>query len=176
MAINQSDERPGQTAPGSGAPRAPAGMSPRGLYYEDFEIGLEITTPRRTVTQTDIVNYSGLSGDFLPPHMDWEFCKQQPYGEPIAHGPLILAIASGLLCQSGIYQGTVIAMLGVDKWRIHAPVKHGDTLHVIQSVLSKRPSSNGGRGIVTFLRRIINQRDEVVQSLETTNMFLCRPL
>ena len=175
MAINHADERPGHTASGSGEPPVLAGMSPRGLYFEDFEVGLEFTTPRRTLTQTDIVNYSGLSGDFLPPHVDWEFCKQQPYGEPIAQGPLVLAIAAGLLCQSGISQGTVVAMLGVDKWRIHAPVKHGDTLHVIQTVLSKRPSSKGGRGIVTFLRRIINQRDEVVQSLEITNMFLSRP-
>jgi hypothetical protein len=65
------------------------------MYYEDFEIGQTYTSPRRTVTGTDIVNFACLSGDFNAPHVDWEFCKEQPYGEPIAHGPLILAIAGG---------------------------------------------------------------------------------
>jgi acyl dehydratase len=85
----------------------------RGLYFDDFEIGKTYTTPRRTVTQTDIVNFANLSGDFNAPHVDWEFCKQQPYGEPIAHGPLVLAIAGGLTCQSGINDGTIVAMMGI---------------------------------------------------------------
>ena len=50
-------------------------QKPRGLYYEDFEIGERLLTPRRTITQTDIVNYARLSGDFNAPHVDWEFCK-----------------------------------------------------------------------------------------------------
>jgi len=148
---------------------------PRGMYYEDFEIGQRLTTPRRTVTQTDIVNYACLSGDFNAPHVDFEFCKTQPYGEPIAHGPLVFAIASGLGCQSGINDGTVVAFLGLDEWRIHLPVKHGDTIHMIMQPTEKRLTSKGDRGIVTLKREIVNQRDETVQSMFTTSMYLRRP-
>ena len=148
---------------------------PRGKYYDDFEIGAAFVTPTRTVTLTDIVNFACLSGDFNAPHVDHEFCKKQPYGEPIAHGPLVFSIAAGLQCQTGLNDGTIVAMLGVDKWRVNAPVKHGDTIHMVATVKEKRPTSKGDKGIVTFLREIKNQRGEVVQTVETTSMYLCRP-
>ena len=71
--------------------------------------------------------------------------------------------------------GTVVAFLGLDEWRIHLPVKHGDTIHMVVTTTEKRLTSKGDRGIVTFKREIFNQRDEVVQSMETTSMYLCRP-
>lgn len=148
---------------------------PRGMYFEDFVVGEKLVTPRRTVTLTDIVNFACLSGDYNAPHINVEFCKTQPYGEQIAHGPLILAISGGLTTLSGINDGTIVAMLGGDKWRILVPVKHGDTIHVVATPISKRLASDGKRGIVTFERLIKNQRGEVVQSLETTNLYLCRP-
>ena len=147
---------------------------PRGMYFEDFEIGMDLVTPRRTITLTDIVNFASLSGDFNAPHCDHEFCKTQPYGEPIAHGPLVWAVAGGLSYASGINDGTIVAMLGVDAWRIHLPVKHGDTIHVVQRVESKRETSKPDKGIVEFDREIRNQRDEVVQSAKGTNMYLRR--
>ena len=149
--------------------------APRGLYYEDFEIGHRYTTPRRTVTSTDIVNYSCLSGDFNAPHVDHEFCKTQPYGEPIAHGPLVFAIATGLQCQSGINDGTIVAFLSLDNWKIHAPVKHGDTIHMVMTPVAKRLTSKGGRGIVTLDREIVNQRGVAVQTMTSSSMYLCRP-
>lgn len=148
---------------------------PTGMYYEDFEVGMELRTPRRTMTLTDIVNFACLTGDFNAPHSDHDFCKTQPYGEPIAHGPLVWAMAGGLGYASGITDGTVVAMLGVDKWRVHLPVKHGDTIHVVQRVTDKRTTSKPDKGIVTFSREIRNQRDEVVQSAIATNMFRRRP-
>ncbi|MDP6343744.1 MAG: MaoC/PaaZ C-terminal domain-containing protein [Alphaproteobacteria bacterium] len=148
---------------------------PRGMYYEDFEIGMELVTPRRTVTLTDIVNFASITGDFNAPHCDHEFCKTQPYGEPIAHGPLVWSMAGGLGYASGITDGTIVAMLGVDNWRIHLPVKHGDTIHVVQRVTFKRETSKPNMGIVEFDREIRNQRDEVVQSAKATNMYLRRP-
>jgi len=144
------------------------------MYFEDFEVGMELVTPRRTITLTDIVNFASLSGDFNAPHCDHEFCKSQPYGEPIAHGPLVWAVAGGLSYASGINDGTIVAMLGVDAWRIHLPVKHGDTIHVVQRVASKRETSKPDKGIVEFEREIRNQRDEVVQSAKGTNMYLRR--
>ena len=144
------------------------------MYFEDFEVGMELITPRRTITLTDIVNFASLSGDFNAPHCDHEFCKTQPYGEPIAHGPLVWAVAGGLSYASGINDGTIVAMLGFDAWRIHLPVKHGDTIHVVQRVAGKRETSKPDKGIVEFDREIRNQRDEVVQSAKGTNMYLRR--
>ncbi len=148
---------------------------PRGLFFEDWEIGKPYLTPRRTVTSADIVNFACLSGDFNAPHVDWEFCKTQPYGEPIAHGPLVLAIASGLMCQSGVNDGTIVAMMGTDAWRIHLPVKHGDTLEVAMTPTEKRLTSRGDRGVVTFEREIRNQRGEAVHTMLTSNLYRCRP-
>lgn len=147
---------------------------PRGMFFEDFEIGRRYTTPRRTVTQTDIVNYCGLSGDYNAPHADAEFCKTQPYGEPIAHGPLVLAIATGLQCQSGINDGTLVALLGVDEWRMHRPVKPGDTIQLHLTPTEKRLTSSGDRGVVKVLREIVNQRGDVVQTMTALSMYLCR--
>ena len=147
----------------------------RGMYYEDFKTGVGLVTPRRTVTLTDIVNFASITGDFNAPHCDHEFCKEQPYGEPIAHGPLVWSMAGGLGYASGITDGTVVAMLGVDNWRGHLPVKHGDTIHVVQKVTFKRETSKPDMGVVEFDREIRNQRDEVVQSAKATNMYLRRP-
>jgi len=149
-------------------------LKSRGLYFEDFVVGEKYVTPRRTITSTDIVNYACLSGDFNAVHIDWEFCKTQPYKEPLAHAPLIFGIAAGLQCQSGINDGTLIAFLGMDKWRVLAPVKHGDTIHMILVPTEKRLTSKGDRGIVHFDREIKNQRNETVQSMSTSTMYLCR--
>ena len=148
---------------------------PRGKYYDEFKLGDRFKSPRRTITQTDIINFACLSGDFNAPHVDFEFCKRQPYGEIIAHGPLVFSVAAGLLCQMGLNDGTIVAMLGVDEWRAIAPVKHGDTIHVVATVADLQPTSKGGRGVVTFRREIFNQRGEVVQTVTVRSLYLCSP-
>ena len=154
---------------------APA-YKPRGMYFEDFEIGQAIVTSRRTVTSTDIVNFACLSGDHNAPHIDHEFCKIQPYGEPIAHGPLVLAIVGGLQCLTGINDGTIIAMTGLDNWRMHLPVKNGDTIHAVITPTAKKLTSSGRQGIVTCERLVMNQRGETVHSMTISNMYRCRPV
>jgi acyl dehydratase len=141
------------------------------MYFEDFSIGQVLETPRRTITSTDIVNFACLSGDFNGVHADHEYCKSTPFGEPIAHAPLVYAVMGGLQYASGINDGTLIAVLGIDEWRIHKPVKHGDTLHMRQTVKSKRESSNAERGIVVLSREFVNQRSETVQSMTVTFMY-----
>lgn len=148
---------------------------PRGQYFDQFAVGDRFQTARRTVTQADIVNFAGVSGDFNAPHMDHEFCRTQPYGEPIAHGPLVFAISTGLLCQSGLNDGTLVAMLGIDQWRIHAPVKAGDTLHLVMEVIETRPTSQGDRGVVGFRREIVNQRGVAVHTMEVQCLYLRDP-
>ncbi|MBC5767047.1 MaoC/PaaZ C-terminal domain-containing protein [Ramlibacter albus] len=148
---------------------------PRGRYFDEFKLGERFESPRRTITQTDIINFACLSGDFNAPHVDFEFCKTQPYGEIIAHGPLVFSIAAGLLCQLGLNDGTIVAMMGVDEWRAHAPVKHGDTIRAVATVDELKLTSSGTRGIVTFRRTVLNQRDETVQSMIVRSMYLCSP-
>jgi len=147
----------------------------RGLFYEDFEIGREFKTAARTVTATDIVNFACLSGDFNEIHANWEYCKTTAFGEPIAHGPLVYAIAGGLQYASGINDGTLLALLQVDQWRLLAPVKHGDTVHMISTVIEKKPTSKPDRGVIKFRRKLINQHGASVQEMETTLMYRRRP-
>lgn len=149
--------------------------APRGRYFEDFSVGEEIATPARTVTSTDIVNFACISGDFNEIHTNFEYCKSTPFGEPIAHGPLIYAIAGGLWHASGVNEGTILAMLGVDEWRLVNPVKHGDTVHLVARVASKKETSKPDRGVVVFDRRIVKQDGTVAQTMRTTLMYRRRP-
>jgi acyl dehydratase len=147
----------------------------RGLYWEDFEVGQTLVTPKRTITSTDIVNFACLSGDFNEVHTNWEYAKTTPFGEPIAHGPLVYAIMGGLQYASGVNDGTLLALLQVDKWRMLAPVKHGDTLHLEATVLEKKESSKPDRGVVKFRRRFMKHDGTAVQEMETTLLYKRRP-
>jgi acyl dehydratase len=147
-----------------------------GLFWEDFEVGRVITTPARTITSTDIVNFACLSGDFNEVHTNWEYCKNTQFGEPIAHGPLVYAIMGGLQYASGVNDGTLLALMQVDKWRMLAPVKHGDTLHAEATVIDRKASSKPDRGTVVLKRRFLRQDDVVVQEMEVTLLYRRRPL
>lgn len=147
----------------------------RGLYWEDFEIGKVFETSSRTITSTDIVNFACLSGDFNAVHCDWEYAKTTPFGEPVAHGPLIYAIMGGLQYASGINDGTLLALLQVDQWRMMVPVKHGDTLHLEQEVVGRKESSKTDRGTVTMERRFVRSDGTVVQQMTVTLLYRRRP-
>jgi len=147
---------------------------PRGRFFEDMAVGTVFVTGSRTITSTDIVNFACLSGDFNEVHSNHEYCKTTPFGEPIAHGPLVYSVAAGLGYASGINEGTLIALLEIRSWKMLAPVKSGDTIRLEQEVTEARRTSKGDRGIVTFDRRIKNQRDEVVQQMICSYLFRCR--
>ncbi len=144
----------------------------RGLYWEEWEVGAEFTSPARTVTETDIVMFAGLSGDYNPLHTNEEFCKQTQFGTRIAHGPLVYAIAAGLLFQLHLYDDTLIAFLGFENLRFTKPVKSGDTIHARIKVLDKRETSNPERGVMRRELHVLNQRGEVVQ--ESIQAFLLK--
>lgn len=133
------------------------------LYFEDFEVGATFSTETRTITESDVMTFADLSGDDNPLHVDREFSEQGPFGEQIAHGLLVLSVASGLGIQTGIYSGTNLAFLGIEDWRFVGIVKFGDTIRMESTVLETRPTSKPGRGIVKIGQEIRNQRDEVVQ-------------
>ena len=134
-----------------------------GLYWEEWEINAEFESSARTVTEADIVMFAGLSGDYNPLHIDEEFCKKTQFGTRIAHGPLVYAIAAGLLFQLHLYDDTLIAFLGFDSLKFTKPVKAGDTIHARIKVLEKRETSNPQRGVMKRQLQVFNQRGEVVQ-------------
>ncbi len=142
-------------------------MASRGLTYDEFEIGAKYSSQSRTVTEADVVNFAGLSGDFNPLHTDAEFASSTPHGERIAHGVLILAMATGMANWMGIFEGTTIALME-QVTRYKGAVKFGDTVHLEMQVTEKKPTSKPDRGVVKFLTRVCNQRDELVIEGEWT--------
>ena len=127
-------------------------------HFEDFQVGDKIVTRGRTVTEADVVMFSALTGDWHPLHTDVEYAKQGPFKERIAHGFLVLSIASGLLPLSEI---AIIAFYGIDKLRFVAPVKLLDTIHVEMETVEKQDKDERG-GVITFRQTIRNQREEEV--------------
>ena len=134
-----------------------------GLYWEEWEIDAEFETAARTVTETDIVMFAALSGDYNPLHTDEEYCKKTQFGTRIAHGPLVYAIAAGLLFQLHLYDDTIIAFLGFDSLKFTNPVKAGDTIRARIKVQEKRETSRPDRGVMKRQLQVLNQRGEVVQ-------------
>lgn len=144
------------------------------IYWEDVEVGGVAVSPARTMTQADIVNFAGLSGDFNVIHTDEEYCAQTPFGKPIAHGLLGLSIASGLIARApGAPQHRIVAFLGMT-WDFRNPIFIGDTIHVEQSTVEKRPTKRPGLGIVISHAKVINQRGEVCQEGQWKVMYMMR--
>lgn len=141
------------------------------LHWDDLHIGLADTSPARTVTEADLVAFAGLSGDFNPIHTDRELAKTlAPGGEVLVHGLLAVSIASGLFTRGRLgsaLAGQIIAMLEM-RTTFRAPVRVGDTVRVESSVASLRETSKPEHGVAMLSRRLVNQRDEVVQETETT--------
>ena len=133
----------------------------QGLTYDQFEIGAVFRSQGRTVTEADVVNFAGLSGDFNPLHTNAEFGKHTPFGERIAHGMLVVSMATGMANWTGIFEGTTIALME-QVIRYKGAVLFGDTVHLEMKVKEKQPTSRPDRGIVQFAAQMINQREEVV--------------
>jgi len=134
-----------------------------GKYFEDFEPGEESTTAGRTITETDIVNFAGITGDWNEIHTNKELAERGPFKQRIAHGALVFSVATGLSVRLGQTADTVIAFYGLDRLRFVKPTLIGDTIRVKQRVESKSERDEHS-GIVTMLNEVTNQRDEVVVS------------
>ena len=142
-------------------PEAPADNGSRGLPYESFTPGRSFVTSRRTVTETDVVLFAGLSGDFNPLHTDDVTASQSPFGGRIAHGMLVAAMATGLANQMGVFEGTTLALLE-QRHRYRGPVRFGDTVHLVLTVADRRETAKPDRGIVELAAEVHNQRGEIV--------------
>lgn len=147
-----------------------------GMYLDEFVVGQSWMTAARTITDADVVNFAGLSGDFNPLHIDEEFARRTQFGGRIFHGPGVFSVAIGLESRLGIKDETAIAFLGMT-WNLIRPVRIGDTIHVQQTVADIRASrSKPDRGVVTFDVLVKNQRDETCHEGQWFVMFRREPL
>jgi acyl dehydratase len=125
--------------------------------------GEMVATAGRTIGEGDITLFAGLAGDFTPVHLDDAFARTTPFGERIAHGPLTMSAAIGLLTQTGLLGERVIGLVNLN-WDFAGPVRIGDTIRAKVTVEEVRPTSKGGRNLATFLFEVLNQRGETVQT------------
>ena len=131
------------------------------LVFDDLAVGDEWESPRRTVTEADVVAFAGVSGDFNPLHMDQHAAREGPFRRPIAHGLLGLSIASGLGAHSP--KVDTLAFVAILEWKFLHPIFFGDTIRVLTTVMELHSKGRGKRGVVTWRRRILNQDDQILQ-------------
>lgn len=142
----------------------------RKKYWDDFKVGDKLKTNGLTVTETHMVNFACLTGDFLPLHMDEEYAKKTMFGGRIIHGPLTYSLAVGLVGLTNWYEDSIIGLLGVDRMRLPRPVKPGDTIHVNVEVISKKETTKADRAVITLHYQVMNQREEEVLVLDYSIM------
>ncbi len=147
----------------------------QGLFFEEFEEGLELETRGRTITEADIVGFAGLSGDYNPMHTNAAFAAGTQFGQRVAHGLLGLAVTSGLAYQMGFLEGTVIAFTGLE-WKFREPVLIGDTIRAQVKVTKRREMKAAGGGFVTFEIKVLNQENKITQKGEWTVLVASRPV
>lgn len=134
---------------------------PRGLYFEDIEVGQSMVTTGRTITEGDIVTFAGLSGDFNQLHIDAEYAKKGEFGQRVAHGLLVVSITTGLIVQTGLMEGTVHAFRELD-WKFSRPVYIGDTIHASLTISETKSLPRIGGGSATARVTVYNQHDQAV--------------
>lgn len=130
------------------------------LYFEDLKVGDRWRSRARTITETDVVCFAGLTGDYDPLHMDHEFVKQSPFGRPIAHGLLGLSFVAGLGSHFPMVQ--TVAFVAVRNWEFLRPAFIGDTVHAVNEVAELKDAGRR-RGTVMWKRQLVNYKGEVVQ-------------
>ena len=135
---------------------------PRGLHFEEFEVGQTILTAGRTITEADIVTFAGLSGDFNQIHTNAAYAADYMFGQRIAHGLLVQSIATGLAVRTGVIEGTVLAFRELDA-KFSRPTFIGDTIHVKIEITKKKALPRLGGGNITMKYSVINQDGEVAQ-------------
>ena len=124
-----------------------------GMTFEEFQVGERFVSAARTVTEADVVQFAGLSGDYNPLHTDELTAANTPFGGRIAHGLLVVSMASGLANRLGIFEGTTLALLE-QTLSYRSPVRFGDTIHLELEVASKRETKKLDRGLVELLAEV----------------------
>ena len=146
-----------------------------GLYFEDFSIGQKITTVGRTVAESDIMTFAGLTGDYNQIHTDAHFAAGTQFGQRIAHGLLGMSISVGLLMRTGVLEGTVIAFREIVEWKFVKPVFIGDTLHAVMEIKEKKAMRRIGGGLASAAVEVMNSQDEVLMKGTLSLLIALKP-
>ena len=137
-------------------------------YFEDVQVGMSLLTHRRTVSEADIANFGGLSGDYFYMHFDEVAAKASPFGQRIAHGYFVLSAAAGLFVSPA--PGPVLANYGLENLRFVTPVAIGDTIQARLTAKRKidRPPRDDqpSQGVIGWDVAVTNQRGELCASYE----------
>ncbi|MHB8777802.1 MAG: MaoC/PaaZ C-terminal domain-containing protein [Anaerolineales bacterium] len=146
-----------------------------GLYFEEFTTGQTVKTSGRTISEDAIFSFAGLTGDFNQIHTDAAFAGQTQFGQRIAHGLLGMSIAVGLIMQTGMLEGTVLAFREINDWKFVKPFFIGDTVHAVLSISETKALPRIGAGALTASLEVFNQNDEVCQRGTLNLLVLSRP-
>ena len=147
---------------------------PSGKYFDDFVVGEESISAGRTITEADIVNFAGLTGDWYELHTNKEWAAKGPFGQRIAHGALIFSIATALVLRVEPPSDALMAFYGLDRLRFVKPVFIGDTIHVRQKI-TETTVRNETSGVITALSEVLNQHEQVVVSYTAKVLYKRRP-
>ena len=147
----------------------------RGMYFEEFEVGQKMISPGRTITESDVVGFAGLSGDFNRIHTDKQYAEKTPFGARVAHGLLGLSIASGLALRTGVLEGTVMAFREITRWKFTKPVYLGDTIHVEMEIIETKAMKRLGGGSVILQMDVKNQEGVTVMKGNWNTLVISKP-
>ena len=136
-----------------------------GYAYSDLHVGMSFRSPGRTITDADLVSFSGLTGDYSELHTSDVYAKSSQFGRRVAHGMLGLAYAHGLMwARTGELRETAIAFLGITDWKFTGPIFIGDTIFVNYRIAELRDSkSRPTQAIAIFDVEVVTHDDRVVQ-------------
>lgn len=135
-------------------------QSRQSLYFDDVEVGDEFMSSSRTISEADVMQFAGLTGDMNELHTSEKYAQSTSYGTRIAHGMLTLSMANGLYVRMELFPNSVF--LGIDNWKFLKAVRLGDTIQVRFRIEDKRATKDGRRGIVGMKYEVCNQNDEIV--------------
>jgi len=138
-------------------------MADERLLWEDLAEGDVAVSGGRTITETDVVNFAGLSGDFNWFHIDAVAARDSVFGQRVAHGMLVLSIATGLQVGQMEPKIATAAFMGLKEWQFRGAVFFGDTIRVKRTIGAKSEHKNPAQGFVTYEIEVVNQDDKVVQ-------------
>jgi acyl dehydratase len=144
-------------------------------YWHEFEVGEVIETGGRTIESGDVNLFAGLSGDFNPNHVNQVYAEKGMFKSRIGHGLLTLAVTSGQMNMTGMFEGTTLGFLGMDKVRFTNPVRFGDTVLTSAVITGVRESSKPGRGVVSMTITTKNQRGETLLTYDQSLLMAGKP-
>lgn len=133
-------------------------------YYEELEVGQTFVSGGRKITEADLVNYSGVSGDWNEMHTNEIYMNEDfdLFERRVAHGPFTFVVATGLMYRMGFLDRRVVAFVGLESMTLPHPVFIGDTLSVEAEVSDLKPTDRDSSGSVWFDVVQYNQDDEPV--------------